>query len=246
MIANLAGSVIAASCLGCGPEDGKGVLQLSYAPAQSDAEQTRDAIDLAQPSAPDDQFRLPLRLGSDFGPAQFAGEGDAGRFRALDLSVPMPIRQEEGEVFGGEFAFGASGERTGLGVDVQVAPRARVERDRGGADTTRAGAEVRLGQNLTDRDQRGTDIAAPSWYFFVGADGEALVWNVADRRSMSGVALRDQATVGDLQAGVAMSRGGGQMSLGLVERRTSFNDIAGDRDVETKEHFAAFSYTLRR
>ena len=96
-----------------------------------------------------------------------------------------------------------------------------------------------------DRDLRGKKAAAPSWYFFVGADNEALVWNVADQHAMDGASLRDQATVGDLQAGVAWTTGeGAQMSFGLVERQLRFNDIGGDRDIDRKERFAAFSYTL--
>jgi hypothetical protein len=152
-----------------------------------------------------------------------------------------------GENFSAEVAFGASGEKTGLGLDVQVAPRAQIDRNRAGNNVTRAGGEIRLGQNLTDRDQRGTDIIAPSWYFFVGADNEALVWNVADKQAVQGAALRDQVTVGDLQAGVAWSTPvGGQMSFGLVEREMKFTDITGDHDVKSKEHFAAFSFTLKR
>ena len=62
---------------------------------------------------------------------------------------------------------------------------------------------------------------------------------------MDGATLRDQATVGDLQTGVAMSMGeGAQMSFGLVERKLEFNDIGGDQDVNKRERFAALSYTL--
>jgi hypothetical protein len=35
------------------------------------------------------------------------------------------------------------------------------------------------------------------------------------------------------------------LSLGLVERELRYNDIAGNSDVEIREQFAAFSYTLR-
>jgi hypothetical protein len=38
---------------------------------------------------------------------------------------------------------------------------------------------------------------------------------------------------------------GAQLSLGLVERELRYNDIAGNSDVEIREQFAAFSYTLR-
>jgi len=127
-------------------------------------------------------------------------------------------------------------------------PRAQIQRNRGGNSVARTGAEFRLGSNLDDRDLRGKSRSAraPSWYFFVGAENEALVWNVADQRAMDGASLRDQATVGDLQVGVAWSTGeGAQISLGLVERELRYNDIAGNSDVEMREQFGAFSYTLR-
>jgi len=69
---------------------------------------------------------------------------------------------------------------------------------------------------------------------------------MADQKAMDGATLRDQATVGDLQAGVAWTTGqGAQLSLGLVERKLRFNDIAGDQDVKIREQFAAFSYTQK-
>ena len=169
----------------------------------------------------------------------------AARFEALDLATPQPIRSMTGENWGGEVSFGASAKSTGLGLDLSFVPRAQLQQDRAGNNVARTGAEVRVGENLVDRDLRGTGASAPSWYFFVGADNEALVWNVADKKALDGASLRDQATVGDLQAGVAFSTGqGAQMSFGLVERKLEFNDIAGDQDVNMRERFAAFSYTL--
>ena len=52
--------------------------------------------------------------------------------------------------------------------------------------------------------------------------------------------------MGDLQVGIAWTTGeGAQMSIGLVERQLRYNDIAGQNDVEMREQFAAFSYTLK-
>ena len=172
----------------------------------------------------------------------------SARFEALDLATPMPVRTLHGDRFGGEISFSAPGESTGLGLDMSFTPRAQIQRNRGGNSVARTGAEFRLGSNLDDRDLRGKSRSAraPSWYFFVGAENEALVWNVADQRAMDGASLRDQATVGDLQVGVAWSTGeGAQISLGLVERELRYNDIAGNSDVEMREQFGAFSYTLR-
>jgi hypothetical protein len=195
-----------------------------------------------------DDFRTPLKVGAtDFSSSNFAQPTDAARFKALDLSTPMALRTMRGDTVSAEVTFSASGSRTGLGFDVQAAPRAQIQRNQGGGSSARLGGEIRLGQGLEARDQRGTGIQAPAWYFFVGADNEALVWNLADRDSLNGLALRDDVSVGDLQAGLAFrSFAGGQMSLGLVQRKLSFNDPLGDKDIRKKENFAAFTFTLRR
>ena len=237
------------SCLGCvtppadtltivmqiGPVDGAQSFTSGDAP--------RDLI-IEQPTAP--SFGPALRLGNDFSPTNLAGLQAAARFEALDLATPMPVRGMKGDHVGGEVSFSASGESTGLGLDMSFTPRAQIERNRAGSNVARTGAEFRVGSNLVDRDLRGTKTAAPSWYFFVGADNEALVWNVSDQTAMDGASLRDQATVGDLQVGVAWSTGmGAQLSLGLVERKLRYNDIAGDQDVKMREQFVAASYTLK-
>lgn len=183
------------------------------------------------------------RFGTTFSANNFAGPEAAARFNALDLSTPQGVRRQRGDSWGGELSFDASAEVTGLGVDVQVAPRARIQRDVAGGNTARTGAELRVGQGLADRDLRGKQASLPDWYLFVGADDEALVWNFADSLAMPGASLRDQATVGDLQAGVAWKTFGGQASFGLVQRTLKFGDQTGDRDVREKEHFAAFSFT---
>ena len=248
MIASLAGSLVAASCLGCAtpPTDSEAIV-LQVGPVDgpqtfTDQGAHRDII-FSQPTQPD--AGPALRVGNDFSPTNMSGPLTAARFEALDLATPQPIRSMVGERWSAEVSFAASGESTGLGLDLSFTPRAQIQQDRAGNNVARTGAEVRLGTNLIDRDLRGTGASAPSWYFFVGADNEALVWNVGDKRAMDGASLRDQATVGDLQAGVAFSTGkGSQMSFGLVERKLEFNDIAGSQDVNMRERFAAFSYTL--
>lgn len=249
MIASLAGSFIAMSCLSCAtpPSDSDTPLVLTVGPvegAQSfqNGDSRRDEIFA---NIPENEFGLPLKVGNDFSPSNLASPLAAARFEALDLATPMPVRAMRGDLWSAEVSFAASAESTGLGLDLSFTPRAQLQRNRSGNSVARTGAEVRVGPNLVDRDLRGTRVAAPSWYFFVGADNEALVWNVADQTAMDGASLRDQATVGDLQAGVAWTTGeGAQMSFGLVERKLEFNDLAGNQDVRMRERFAAFSYTL--
>jgi hypothetical protein len=251
MIASLAGSFVFASCLGCAtpPTDAEAIV-LSIGPVEGPTsfqtgETPRDVI---LDSTLEEQFGLPLNVGSQFGPTRMASPLVASQFEALDLATPMPVRSLQGERWGGEISFAASGQSTGLGLDMSFTPRAQIERNRGGNNVARTGAEFRVGTNLVDRDLRGKgkNAALPSWYFFVGADNEALVWNVADSAAMDGASLRDQATVGDLQVGVAFTTGPSQqMSFGLVERELRFNDLAGDSDIEMREQFAAFAFTLR-
>ncbi len=249
MIASLAGSVVVMSCLGCAtPPADTATIVMQIGPvdgAQSFVStETTDDIIILQPTAP--SFGPPRRVGNDFSPNNMSNPLAAARFEALDLATPMPVRGMKGDRFGGEISFAASGESTGLGLDLSFTPRAQIERNRAGNNVARTGAEFRVGANLVDRDMRGKKTAAPSWYFFVGADNEALVWNVADQTAIDGATLRDQATVGDLQVGVAWSTGeGGQFSFGLVERKLRYNDIAGDQDVKMREQFAAASYTLK-
>lgn len=252
MITGLATSFVAMSCLGCtAPRQEDGQVRLDVgpvAPAQevAGANVTQDVEPVYAPRT-EQEYGLPVRVGTQFGPSNFARPQAAARFRALDLSTPQPLRGQRGETLSAELAFGATAAETGLALDFEVAPRAQIETNRGGNNTTRTGGEVRIGQGLTDRDLRGTGAKTPSWYFFVGAENEALVWNLADEQSVSGVSLHDQVTVGDLQAGVAWSTwAGSQMSLGLVEREMSYSDANGDNDIKLREQFAAFSFTLRR
>jgi len=249
MLASLASSVVIASCLSCAtPPEDSNVIVTSIGPVDgAQSFRSGDAppdITIDLPTIP--TFGPPIRVGNDFSPTNMASPLAAARFEALDLATPAPVRGLRGDSWGGQVEFSASGASTGLGLDMSFTPRAQIERNRAGNNVARTGAEFRVGTNLVDRDLRGKRAPAPSWYFFVGADNEALVWNVADGRAMDGASLRDQATVGDLQAGIAWTTGeGAQMSLGLVERQLRFNDLAGEHDIEMRERFAAFSYTLK-
>jgi hypothetical protein len=249
MIASLAGSVIVASCLGCSePPDGGQAIVVSAGPVDGLAALSPENDEPARGQGPalEEPFGLPFGSGSRFSPTRLAGPLVASRLEAIDLATPLPVRGLSGDKWGGEISFAYAAEASGLGVDMSFTPRAQLEINRAGSNVARTGAEFRLGPDLVDRDLRGKSAAAPSWYFFVGADNEALVWNVADATAMDGASLRDQATVGDLQVGVALTTGRNQqMSLGLVERELRFNDLAGNSDIEMREQFAAFSFTLR-
>ena len=188
----------------------------------------------------------------------FARAGNAGeQFSDLSWSNSEPLRAIEGNLeaarltgavdrdkdFSAEFEFGASREETGLAFDIGVAPRLSF-REEGQFRSRSLGAQLRIGR---DFDQRGTSAVADSWYVFAGAEGEALVWEAGEYglSNVSGaVALRDQVTVGDMQAGVSFQRGPGQLSLSYIRREVEFNDRNGGASED--EDFAGVSFTLRK
>lgn len=142
-----------------------------------------------------------------------------------------------------EVAFAAPRQLTGLQFDVGIAPRIAVRED-GEMLTQRFGGEVRIGQDLNILDSDGQP---QGWYLFAGADGEALVWD-ADRNGFSprlgDMALTDQVTVGDLQAGISIQRAGGQLSLSYIRREVKYSDRNGG--YSENEDFAGVSFTMRR
>jgi hypothetical protein len=249
MVTGTTSGLLLVSCLGCLSPQGDDVVRVQAGPPPS-----VEAFETAQLSydrlferLDNQSFGLPLSVGNDFGPSRFAAPAEAGRMGALNLTTPMALRMQAGDTLSAEVSFGAFASRTGLGLDFELAPRAQIQQNRAGNDVARTGGEIRVGRNLAERDQRGTSAGAPAWYFFLGADNEALIWNVSDRNAIDGVSLRDQVTVGDRHAGVAWTApSGGQLSLGLIEREMRFNDIAGDHDVHSTRRFAAFSFTLKR
>nr|WP_321441985.1 DUF2219 family protein [uncultured Hyphomonas sp.] len=142
-----------------------------------------------------------------------------------------------------EIAFSAPSEVTGLTFDVGVAPRIAVRED-GEVLTQRLGGEVRIGQDFDLLDSNGQP---QGWYLFAGADGEALIWD-ADRNGftpqLNDMALTDQVTVGDMQAGISIQRGGGQLSLSYIRREVKYRDRNGG--FSENEDFAGVSFTMRR
>lgn len=164
--------------------------------------------------------------------------GYEGRRNAASFS--RPVRQVSD--FDAEISISAPMESTGLGFDVGVVPRVSMIED-GEFRQRSVGGEIRIGQNF---DKRGEDFAPDSWYLFAGADGEALVYEPGGERNFTNrMALRDQVTVGDMQAGVSFSRGAGQLSLSYIHREVEYNE-RGIKGQQAAEDFAGVSFTLRR
>jgi hypothetical protein len=204
-------------------------------PAQDDF----DTIDGQGLTVSGDAFVSPLGLDSaNISSLQVLQEVSAD-LAAARLSPEYDVQQN----FGGEISLAAPAYMTGLGVDLGFAPRASI-REEGGVSSRRFGAEIRLGEGL---DERGRESSANSWYIFAAQDGEALCWDVGDAgwSPAADVRLRDQVTVGDLQAGLSINRMGGQFSVSYIRREVEYSDRSVARASET-EDFAGVSFTLRR
>jgi hypothetical protein len=141
-------------------------------------------------------------------------------------------------------SIAAPADRTGLAFDVGLAPRVAI-RDQGDLSSQRFGGEVRLGQGLNIVNQSGQP---EGWYLFLGADGEALVWDNDGSLPSIGdvldVQMTDQVTVGDLQAGFSIQRAGGELSLSYIRREMKFSDR--NRSLSDTEDFAGITFTMRR
>lgn len=140
-------------------------------------------------------------------------------------------------------SIAATSGQTGLGFDVGLAPRVAM-RDGGDLRGRRIGGELRLGQGLDLAD----GPAPKGWYIFVGADGEALVWDTDLQRlgmnTLTDVQMTDQLTVGDLQAGFSIQRAGGELSLSYIRREMEFSDR--NKTLQDTEDFAGITFTMRR
>jgi Uncharacterized protein conserved in bacteria (DUF2219) len=154
----------------------------------------------------------------------------------------QPDPQEQNMSLG--ISIAASSVDTGLGFDVGLAPRVAV-RDSSDFSSRRFGGEVRFGQGLGALDKDGKP---EGWYVFLGSDGEALVWDTdvqgLRQGSFGDMQLTDQITVGDLQAGMSIQRGGGELSLSYIRREMEFSDR--NRSLRDTEDFAGITFTMRR
>lgn len=163
---------------------------------------------------------------------------DVAADRIVASLSPVPREQRQ---LTAEIAFNASSDQTGLGFDVGIAPRVAITRD-GPFASRRFGGEVRIGQNF---DKRGEDPSS-SWYLFAGADGEALVWEPGEEGAVAAgnMALRDKVTVGDVQAGVTIQRGLGQLSFSYIRREVEYRER--NLGASENEDFAGVSFTIKR
>lgn len=165
-----------------------------------------------------------------------------GQRNAQRLSSNLPLQIER---YGAQFEFAAPSEVTGLRFDIGVVPRASYVED-GNFSTRRFGGEIRLGQDI---DHRGNSYGLPSWYLFAGADGEAVIFNNGSAGSglamINGLQLRDQVTVGDIQAGLNVKRYGTNFALSYIRREVEYEVNDAER-IERNEDFGGITLSWRR
>jgi len=132
--------------------------------------------------------------------------------------------------------------KSGLGLE--LVPRASVRFD-DESESALVGALVRIGDDLRDE----AEFDSNTWYFFAGADAEALTYrpNSPSRLTRGNFNLQDRIIVGDAQAGLGYRIGDADLSLAYIRREVSgFSNNDPSDDYSFTEDAAALSFTWRR
>ena len=96
------------------------------------------------------------------------------------------------------------------GLNLQLTPRAGIRFD-DESKSALVGALVRIGDNLRE----GSEMKSNTWYFFAGADAEAVTYtpNSARRLTSGEFHLQNRIIVGDAQAGLGYKLGEADLAL---------------------------------
>lgn len=179
---------------------------------------------------------LSLIDGAQPGSARLSFDADFAETAGRALTPELAARHRR-MALNYEGSFDASGGRDGL--DVGVSPRAGVSLGQDGT-SAQAGATVRFGQYLG-----ALDNDRPAWWFFAGADRQAVLYDPGQGFDMRGaLVMQPYAMVGDAQAGIAVRVGATDVSLAYVHRETEYS--MPQQSWDTSEGFAAFSLTWKR
>jgi len=148
------------------------------------------------------------------------GEGCLSRDETLDLGYAK--------------AFTSRSQR---GLDLSLTPRAAL-RFNDESSSAVVGAVVEIGEDL----RKGSNFDNNTWYFFAGADAEALTYspNSVSRLTRGQFHLQDRIIVGDAQAGLGYRIGDADVSLSYMRREATAEDFS------FKEDAAALSFTWKR
>jgi len=123
------------------------------------------------------------------------------------------------------------------GLDLALTPRASVRFD-DDISSTAVGAKIEIGGDLRE----GSEFKSNTWYFFAGADAEALTYspNSVDRITSGEFHLQDRILVGDAEAGLGYRIGDADVSLSFKRREATTDEF------KFKEDAAALSFTWKR
>ena len=148
------------------------------------------------------------------------GEGCLSRSETLDLGYAKAFKS-----------------RSQTGLDLTLTPRAAL-RFNDESSSAVVGAVVEIGEDL----RKGSDLDNNTWYFFAGADAEALTYspNSVGRLTSGQFHLQDRIIVGDAQAGLGYRIGDADVSLSYLRREATAEDFS------FKEDAAALSFTWKR
>jgi len=148
------------------------------------------------------------------------GEGCLRRDDSLSLGVSDTFRR-----------------RSEKGLDLTLTPRASVRFD-DDVSSTAVGALIEIGEDLRE----GSEFKSNTWYFFAGADAEALTYSPGSvgRITSGEFHLQDRIIVGDAQAGLGYRIGDADVSLSYMRREASTEEF------KFKEDAAALSFTWKR
>ena len=127
--------------------------------------------------------------------------------------------------------------RSEKGLDLSLTPRASM-RFNDEISSTAVGAFIEIGEDL----RKGSEFESNTWYFFAGADAEALTYspNSIGRMTQGKFNLQDRIIVGDAQAGVGYRIGDADVSLSYMRREAS------GEEYKFVEDAAALSFTWKR
>lgn len=177
---------------------------------------TSNILDLPAESVGSTLFKLDL---ADTG-CLTGGEGCLSRSETLDLGYAKAFTS-----------------RSQKGLDLSLTPRAAL-RFNDESSSAVVGAVVEIGEDL----RKGANFDNNTWYFFAGADAEALTYspNSVGRLTSGQFHLQDRIIVGDAQAGLGYRIGDADVSLSYLRREATAEDFS------FKEDAAALSFTWKR
>lgn len=177
---------------------------------------TSNILDLPAESVGSTLFKLDL---ADTG-CLTGGEGCLSRGETLDLGYAKAFTS-----------------RSQKGLDLSLTPRAAL-RFNDESSSAVVGAVVEIGEDL----RKDSNFDNNTWYFFAGADAEALTYspNSVGRLTSGQFHLQDRIIVGDAQAGLGYRIGDADVSLSYLRREATAEDFS------FKEDAAALSFTWKR